>query len=102
MNIAQHGHAYCFLNIFQNLQTGFHAKAAKALDRRSIRFIKRSFENKVEADVMSARGTLARHHQRVLPGFDYAGPGDDCETAVAKGCRSDTKRCFVHYPSRMC
>ena len=78
MNICEHGHAHFVLNIFQDLQTGFHPKAAKALDRRSIRFIKGSFENKAESDIARARGTLARHHQRVLLGFDYAGPGDNC------------------------
>jgi hypothetical protein len=84
VNVGEHSDVDLFFDSLQHFQTWFHTETTEALDRRSVCFIERRFENVIEAGSLCAIATLASHHQRMLWRFDNAGTGDDREPAVAE------------------
>ena len=82
MDICQHRNAGFFADFFQDAQTLFQPRPAKAMQRRAVGLVIRRFENVRNLQLARHRADLFCHLQRMRFTFNHAWAGDEKESGA--------------------
>src|SRR5215471_2036774 len=83
VDVSQHRYAQIFPDFLQDTQTFIQSRPAKALERRPVGFVIRSFEDEREAQLARYLLNAFRDLQRVCLALNHAWPGDKKQLPTA-------------------